>query len=308
MQDPFGDQVAPGRSDGSWRIGEMPGTAAIEVPFTRFGGASDGPRVWIVAARDGDEVHATLAALTLRDRLADEEMAGEVIVIPIANPPAFGVHQRSHPLGPSFLGDRVDGALRAAIVRGSGHLIDIHSAGLDADTIDWVLYRREDEEAASMAAALGFPIAYAHVVGADTGGDGRLLDGALFTQASAAGVPAILVESGGGLPPDPRRIDGVVAGIWNVLGSLGIVGDPPEEPAAPRALETFRIVTSSRGGFLETLAALGDPVEAGDVLGVVRDVVGRVVEELTSPIDGIVLTSVLNPAVGTGTWAFEIGG
>ena len=227
---------------------------------------------------------------------------------PSRTPAAFGVHQRSHPLGPSFLGDRVDGALRAAIARGGDHLIDIHSAGLDADTIDWVLFRGDDEQAASMAAALGFPIAYAHVVDADAAGDGRLLDGALFTQASEAGVPAILVESGGGLPPDPRRIDGVVAGVWNVLGSLGVVGDPPEEPASPRVLGNFRIVSSSRGGFLETLAALGEPVEAGDVLGVVRDVAGRVVEEITSPIDGIVLTRVLNPAVGTGTWAFEIGG
>jgi predicted deacylase len=66
-------------------------------------------------------------------------------------------------------------------------------------------------------------------------------------------------------------------------------------------------VTPSRGGIMETLVALGDEVVTGQALALVRDLYGDQLEEICAPVSGIVLTVGLNPAVGTGTWAFEIG-
>ena len=77
--------------------------------------------------------------------------------------------------------------------------------------------------------------------------------------------------------------------------------------APARELHGFRIVTPSRGGIMETLVALGEEVVAGQALAVVRDLHGEQLEEIDAPVSGIVLTIGLNPAVGTGTWAFEIG-
>jgi len=48
----------PARSTGSVRLGEMPGGSAIDVPLTVIRGAAPGRTVWMMAARDGDEVHA----------------------------------------------------------------------------------------------------------------------------------------------------------------------------------------------------------------------------------------------------------
>jgi predicted deacylase len=43
------------------------------------------------------------------------------------------------------------------------------------------------------------------------------------------------------------------------------------------------------------------------VLARIVDPYGDVVEEIIAPSAGVVLTVPVNPAAGTGTWAYEIG-
>src|SRR5437867_6048958 len=114
---------------GRLHVGEMPGGGAIELPFTELRGAEPGPTIWVIAARDGDEVHATLAALALQQRLAREELKGTVIIVPVVNVPGFEVLSRSHPLAPSYLGAQLDARLFQEITARGGFLIDLHSAG-----------------------------------------------------------------------------------------------------------------------------------------------------------------------------------
>ena len=190
---------------GQLHVGEMPGGAAIELPFTEVGGAQPGPTVWVIAARDGDEVHATLAALELQQRLAREELKGTVIIVPVVNVPGFEVLTRSHPLAPSYLGPQLDARLFQEITARGGFLVDLHSAGVSADTVDWTLHAETDDRAAGMARAFGAAFAYAHRMGTGSGPNAGLLDGALFVRASAAGVPAILVEAGFPRIPPSRR-------------------------------------------------------------------------------------------------------
>jgi predicted deacylase len=288
-------------------VGEMPGGGAIELPFTEVRGAQLGPTVWVIAARDGDEVHATLAALELQQRVAREELNGTVVIVPVVNVPGFEVLSRSHPLAPSYLGPQLDARLFQEITARGGFLIDLHSAGVSADTVDWTLHAEKDDRAAGMARAFGAAFAYAHRMGTGSGPNAGLLDGALFVRASAAGVPAILVEAGGGLPADLDVTARTTGRLENVLRHLGVLPGELEPTPQPRELHGFRIVTPTRGGIMETLVALGDEVVAGQALAVVRDLYGDQLEEICAPVSGIVLTVGLNPAVGTGTWAFEIG-
>jgi predicted deacylase len=263
--------------------------------------------VWIVAARDGDEVHSTLVACMVRDRLCEEAIAGEITVVPAANVPAVAVHSRSHPLAPTYLEERIEAALRRRIEQRADALIDLHSAGLDADTLDWTLARAGDDRALAMARAAGSPFTYLHSTNSARADDSaRFLDGALFVQASRRGVPSILLESGGGLPPDPVRLAAARDAVLRVLAHLGVLAGAPTLAETER-LETFVVVTTEHGGLLELVVELGERVDAGAALGVVRDLHGDVVEEVRAPLAGVVLTRVLNPAVGTGTWAFEIG-
>ncbi len=303
-----GDAPAGSVTRGGWEIAEMPGGGAVELAFAVIRGAEDGPLAWIIGARDGDEVHATFIATEVLRRLRPESVAGTVVVIPVVNVPGFQVLSRSHPLAPSYLGEQLEGSLFAELTGRPGFVIDLHSAGRDAETADWTLHLAEDERASRMARAYCPKISYAHEMGSGSGPNAGLLDGALFVRLSKAGVPAILIEAGGGLPPNPSVISRGAAGVENVLRTIGVLRlgeiDPTPEP---RPISNFRIVTPRTGGIVFPYTHLGKDVEEGELIGVVRDLFGETREEIRAPVAGIVLTMTQNPVVGTGSWAFEIG-
>ncbi len=299
--------AGPARSTTAVRLGEMPGGSAIDVPCTVLRGADPGPTVWVMAARDGDEVHASLVAMALQRILQPEAIAGTVVVMPVGNVPGFGVLSREHPLAPTYLEEQMDDSYFDIISARGGSFIDLHSAGVPSDTVDWTLYVQRDETGEAMAVAYGSPFIYEHRMGGGEGPDPGLLDGALFVRLSNAGVPSILIEAGGGLPPSPTTVDRALGGVLNALRQLGTLAEEVEPRPSPRVLRGFRIVTSSRGGFYEDGVQLGDEVTEGQRLARVVDAHGDVVEEILAPVPGVVLTIPVNPAAGTGTWAYEIG-
>jgi len=297
---------APARATGMLRLGELFGGSAIDVPYTVIRG-EPGPTVWVMAARDGDEVHASLVAMRLLRALAPSAVHGTVVVMPIGNVPGFGVLSREHPLAPTYLESQMDDRYFEVISERGGRFIDLHSAGVPSDTVDWTLFVDGDELGAAMARAYGSPFEYEHRMGGGEGPDPGLLDGALFVRLSQAGVSSILIEAGGGLPPSPETVDRAFDGVWNVLRTLETIDEDPKPTREPRVLHGFRIVTSTRGGFFEDGVALGEEVEAGQRLATIVDAHDQVVEEILAPVAGAVLTIPVNPAAGTGTWAYEIG-
>jgi predicted deacylase len=296
----------PSRGHATVGLGELPGGSAIDVPATVIRGATPGPTVWIMATRDGDEVHATLVAMALQRRLDPAEVSGTVVVMPIGNVPGFGVLSREHPLAPTYLEQRMDDRYFELISERGGSFIDLHSAGVPSDTVDWTLAVRGDATGMGMGRAYGSPFLYEHRMG-DPDTDPGLLDEALFVRLSRADVPSILIEAGGGLPPSAATVDRATDGVWNVLRLLGTIGEPAKPTQDPRMIHGFRIVTPDRGGLFVDGVAVGAEVSAGDVLARIIDPFGDVIEELTAPVAGVVLTIPVNPAVGTGTWAYEIG-
>jgi uncharacterized protein len=214
---------------------------------------------------------------------------------------------REHPLAPTYLEDQMDDRYFEIIAARGGSFIDLHSAGVPSDTVDWTLFVHGDETAEAMAVAYGSPFVYEHRMGGGEGSDPGLLDGALFVRLSKEGVPSILIEAGGGLPPSPVTVGRAVAGVSNALRELGSLAGEVEPQPSPRVLRGFRIVTPSRGGLFEDGVGLGDEVVEGQRLARVVDPFGDVVEEILAPVAGVVLTVPVNPAAGTGTWAYEIG-
>src|SRR5207247_4198030 len=136
-----------------------------------------------------------------------------------------------------------------------------HSAGVPSDTVDWTLYVEGDETGEAMARAYGSPFVYAHRTGGGEGPDPGLLDGALFVRLSQAGMPSILIEAGGGLPPSPATVQRAVSGVTNALCELGTLQQTVEPPGEQRVLRGFRIVTPMRGGFFADGVGLGEEVQ-----------------------------------------------
>jgi predicted deacylase len=62
-------------------------------------------------------------------------------------------------------------------------------------------------------------------------------------------------------------------------------------------------IMTRKGGFFTSLVAVKDDVKAGQVVGVVKNFFGEVVEEVKSPITGVVLSTYAEaPHIGSGQW------
>jgi predicted deacylase len=124
--------------------------------------------------------------------------------------------------------------------------------------------------------------------------------GSLNYSATRNGVVSILAESGGDgtlLDEDVRvHVDGAL----NVMRHLGMIdGERPRNGARLAARDRV-VVRAKRAGLLRLTARIGDEIAAGDQLGEICDVFGRVVERVCAPDAGIVGLIWTHKVVNTG--------
>jgi predicted deacylase len=150
-----------------------------------------------------------------------------------------------------------------------------------------------------MAVAFGLPIVW--------GTDYRL-NGRSLSVARDAKVPAIYAEYlGGGC--DPKGVAAYVDGCLNVLHLSGVLDQPVSKPASPP--QVYEDGRPNAGymqinhpapieGFFDPAVTLGQPVQAGQLLGTVSDPLGRDVRPVEVAQTGIVLTLRRFPRVDAG--------
>ena len=95
-------------------------------------------------------------------------------------------------------------------------------------------------------------------------------------------------------------------GVMRVMQHLGMIesaviktggGKLTASPAEQRVLSAFEWVYARQDGVWYPAVAAGDQVQAGQEIGVVRDLFGDVLENLVAPANGIVLFLTVNPSV-----------
>lgn len=236
------------------RLGRLPSGADLTVTVHRYAGGP-GPTVYVQAAQHGIELNGPAALRRLHARLADAEVAGTVVVVPVANPPAFDHRSYTTPsaydvvnpnLNRVWPGDR-EGSLQERLAARLWDLAGEADAAVDlhtgtADMLEHVRYRAADGTARELAAAFG-----TEFVLADT--DDEASAGGTFREAAAnAGIPAVTAELGNSRTLSHDAVETGVDGIENVLRSLSVLPEPPESGPDPTTLrddgETVRAAAS----------------------------------------------------------------
>jgi predicted deacylase len=257
------------------------GTLNVDIPLTLVNGAHPGPRLVITAGVHGGEFTGVDAATRLAALLEPGEVHGQVIVCPVANPPA--VYQGRLGVSPLdgvninrvFPGD-LDGSpterlaawLFTNLVDGADAYVDLHSGGIDEVLTDFVGYRLTgdpelDAKTADMAGALGIEDV---IFGMNAEG------GNSHAAAARQGVPAILVETGQLGERDADTARRLVGGLYGVLSRLGVLDTRPQDPAsAVREWVWAAGVTAEATGLWYPEFTAGDDVTEGQVIGHVID-------------------------------------
>lgn len=303
---------------GSLAVAEAADGSPVALPIAIVTGREAArPVVWVQAASHGDEFGGPRALQELVRGLDPASMKGTVVAVMVTNVPAFRGLQRVNPnlddledIGDAFPGrdrfatERIAAAITANVKRVVDYFVDLHTGGDRFRQHPFVFYtvtgtvpvNRYDE----LARSFGVPTLWR-----DTE---KVFASDATTIVAAAGIPAFLLEVGGGQPLDPADLRLQADAVRGLLRKVGILSGGPPRLASHTLVTGYKIVTNARGGFFEASVKPGDRVAAGRELGRIFDVYGDVVETMTAPPGTDVVLGVSTyPAAATGGWLFELG-
>lgn len=272
----------------------------VSIPLTVVRGGP-GPTVFITATVHGDELIGVGILRALLNDCSFDDLAGTLIAVPVVNVPGFLALSRNLPdrrdLNRSFpgrssgsLASRLAEVLFREVVRKSDFGIDLHTAGAERTNYPQVRGDLSQPHVAALAAAFGCPLIV----------DARGPERSLRRTAVAAGVPTIVFEAGSPLRFERPFIEIGVAGILNVLRSLGMLPGAIRQPPLSLVLRRTRWVRATAGGIVDLEVQLGEPLRRGDPISTLTNPFGHGRSVLASPHHGVVLGLTQLPLVHPG--------
>jgi len=258
-------------------LGRLPSGADVSVTVHRYEGG-DGPTVYLQAAQHGIELNGPATLRRLHEEFLGADLAGTVLAVPVANPPAFD--HRSYGAPPEFdvvnpnmnrvwPGDETGtfqerlAAELWGLVSAADAIVDLHTG--TADMLEHVRVTEGDTDARRLATVFGTEYLLVDDP-EDTPG------GKLRTAAAEGDVPAIAVELSNSRQVSHDAVDAGVRGVRNLLRELGVLAGNPESPPEQTVLRDDADRTAAHeSGLFEVRpgVGVGDFLEGGEKLGTI---------------------------------------
>lgn len=296
--------------------------APLGFPVLAVNGTKPGPVLLLDGGIHGDEQEGTLAVAEFVRELDPATLVGAVIAVPVMNVGAFEAMARGNPRDThthdmnriypgrpeGYLTDRVAATHDATV----GSLADIeitfHSGGNICYLGETIFTTSGDAAGLELAQAMGpdwtIVLDTPHPVGSP------------MAAMTPRGKAAITVELGGAAATMPSRLRENVnilkRATRNVCRHYGMLdGEPTYAPRLWRGRQS--VVMASRSGILapadETPAEahLKQPIEKGQTLLRIHDLLGEPVEDLNAPCTGVLFGFRTYPSTTAGDWTLFCG-
>jgi predicted deacylase len=335
--------VAPGeRAFTRLPVTQLLTGGTLSLPVHVVNGAAPGPVLGMTSAVHGAEY---LPIRMVREGLASvnpAQLKGTIVAISVCNPLSFARGTRISPdeddidfanLNRVFPGrrtkavfgigrppesDRALTEMMASVITEQflpkiNYLIDFHchynGAGLNKMIQPKDQKGRQAEMSKGMARAFAVGLIHEHDDNPKT----------LTGQAAQMGISSCCAEAGGGglsLPVEEQVVQGGVRGILNICKFLGMLPGEMELPKRQLVFEIAPHIRPTTAGYLIsrfdperlfTGAEAGVPVKKGEVLGTLFDpYTFKDLEQLTSPVDGILYITRRSGPVEAGCHAYAV--
>ncbi len=285
--------------------------AGIGVPVIELTGSADGPRLTVLAGVHGCE-YAPMAAVRRWTReLAERDVRGSVLAVPVLNVPAFRARSpfvspgdgknlnRCFPGDPAgTVSERLAHAAFTELITGSDAVIDVHAGDMVEALEPFALYDAGPSEVRALELATRYGLGY--VIRQEPGPD-RAVGGTTSAAAAGLGIPAIIAEAGGCGLVEQAAVETHVRGLNRIAAVLGVAADPaadggPDRP--PIQLRRFLWLRCKDEGWWEPAVRSGEAVSEGQMLGTVSSLDGAdVLQSITAPAAGVPMFVTSSPAV-----------
>jgi len=279
------------RADGSeWRL-----------PLLYATGRQPGPTLVVTAAVHGDEYEGVEAIPLVFQQVQPNTLRGTLVMLPVCNMPAYEAAQRSSPvdglnLARVFPGEahgsitqRIAYWITQKLLRHAAFYIDLHSGGATYNIPTLIGYIRDAGELGQRslagAQAFGAPILWGHPL--------PIAPGRTVSAATDLGVPSLYTEAPGGGYARPDDVVCFTDGVLNVMKHLGMLDGTPQPCPTTHHLcgdgNLDQVIAADAAGYFRATVELLEEVKAGQRVGIICDLFGTVIQEVSADQDGIVI-------------------
>lgn len=291
------------------------------IPFTVIHGARPGRTLALVAGVHGAEYPPILALYRIKEILRAADVSGTLILVHIANLPAF--QRRMIYFCPAdwknlnrvFPGDpqgtqsqRIAHVLTGEIVDRCDALVDMHCGDANEALVPYTYWMTSSDaavtaEAKAMAVAFGIPTIIIDDTRTQDPADSRYLGNTAVLRKK----PAITTEWGFLGRSDETAVLGNMKGALSVMRLLRMIEGEPENALRPVWIDKYEVVNSAHDGLFHPVVDMGQYVAGGQKVGFLTNYLGQKIEDLFAPFEGIILYVINTPPANKGEPLFEVG-
>jgi len=314
-------QVPPGESrSGYLSVPEKDGMST-SIPFTVINGARRGKVLALVAGVHGYEYPPILALYRLEKMIDPASLSGTLILVHIANLPAFQrriIYYNPYDwknLNRVFPGDplgtmtqRIAFILKEEVIEQCDYLIDLHCGDGNEALIPyvyWMISGNEKIDKMTKEMVLAFGIK--HIIIDKSRTKDITHSKYLGNTAILLSKPAITTESGYLGKTDEVSILRNINGILRVMKLFKMIEGEVKFVTEPIWIEPYEVIYSNHDGLFYPQTKMGYYAVKGEKVGFITDYLGKVKEEVRAPFSGIILYIINTPPISKGEPLFEIG-
>ena len=287
--------VEPGKKKSGFL---MIGGGEFQLPATILHGEQPGKTVLITAGIHAEEYVGIQSALELSEMLKVQKIAGTVVIVKVVNRKAIEVrsgsesHEDGKNLNRVFPGDRegtwserLAYAIEKELLSIADYYIDLHSGDSYEQLTPYVYYagaaaKEVVEQSREMAQQADVP----YMVGSN------VAMGGCYNYAASLGIPSILLERGqmGGWTKEESH--STRRDVRNILCHLGIYqGEKDYRNYYPLEVKDLCYQAANEQGLWYPCKKPGDMIQQGDILGVIKDYEGKILEVCKAEYGGVIL-------------------
>lgn len=280
-------QVKEGHiSKGTLKVAEYPDGTEISVPVMVACGKRNGSTLWVQSCVHGSEVVGPLSSQKFLTELNISELEGTVVFCLAVNPLAYRTLTRCTPhdgmnLNSLFPGsesgsvsEQIAARCFEAAQSMANAVLDLHSGGNHLVCAHHVLYCNSKQEETNVSKGLAQNMGASHVLSLP----GDQLIRSAIRSFSDAGVPAVIVESGGGAQVTTEDIENHVMAIQRGCHFLGLLGAGAGSPSGQVIHGRIKMIRTTRGGIFCAMTKPGEYLREGDDIGYLVNIYGEITE------------------------------
>jgi predicted deacylase len=285
--------------------------AKTEIPIGVINGAKPGPTLAVTGGLRATEYCGIEAAAKLYQLIDPEKLAGRMLIVPIVNLPCFQFRtpwfnltrsispMDGRPINKVFPGnpqgpltDRIAHKLFHEVILKSDYHVDFRGGDLNSSHLVHTIYLRIGREIDSASEEMAKVFGFKYIL-PGTPDIGHTSKGTLIYETVDQGIPSIISESGLGFRTQPleKYINLHVEGTVNLMINYGMKQGESSKTEEQRFLDMkWCRVKANVSGVFHAIADQGDLLQKDELIGKITGIDGTELEQINSPIDGVVHT------------------